>query len=66
MDHHRVLLVVTVVEAAVVAGMPSEAVAGEENDRNNEHNAGDDGDPGRDLEDLGGLVRRRHQCVRRC
>jgi len=49
--HHRMMLGV-VVEAAVT-GMPSEAVAGEENDRDDEHDPGDDGNPGGELEDPG-------------
>jgi hypothetical protein len=53
--HHRVVLVVAVMEAAVT-GMPSESEAGEENDRDDEHNPGDDRNPGRELEDLGCLV----------
>jgi len=53
--HHRVVLVVTVVEAAVTR-MSSEAVASEENDRDDEHDPGDDGDPGRELKDPGGPV----------
>jgi hypothetical protein len=46
------VLVVTVVTA--VACVPSEAVAGEENDRDNEHDPGDDGDPRRTQKDSGG------------
>ena len=50
------LHVVTVVEAATVTGMLAESEAGEEDDRDDEHDPGDDGNPCRELEDLGGLV----------
>jgi len=49
--HHRVVLVV--VEAAVVAGVPAEDEAGEKDDRDDEHDPGDDGNPGGELEDPG-------------
>jgi len=66
MPHHRVLHVVTVVEAAVTRMLP-EDIAGEEDDRDDEHDPGDDRDPGRELEDPGGPVyhlgwRRRRRC----
>jgi hypothetical protein len=57
MHHHRVVLVMSVVEAVV--GVPAEREAGEENDRDDKHDPGDDGNPRRELEDLGGLVWRR-------
>ncbi len=57
--HHCVVLVVAVVEAAVVTGMHAEPEAGEENNRDDEHDPGDDGNPCRELEDLRGLVWRR-------
>jgi hypothetical protein len=53
--HHGVVLVVTMVEATVTR-MPSEAVAGEEDGTDDEHDAGDDGDPRRELKDPGGPV----------
>ena len=55
MHHHRVVLVV-VVETTAMTGVPAEPEAGEENDRDVEHDPGDDGNPRRELEDLGGLV----------
>ncbi len=53
MHHHRVLLVVV---AAMVTGVLAEREAGEENDRDDEHDPGDDGDPRRELEDPVGLT----------
>ena len=64
--HHRVVLV-AVVEAAVTRMLP-EGVAGEEDDRDDEYDPGDDRDPGRELKDPGGPVyhlgwrRRRRRC----
>jgi hypothetical protein len=55
MEHHRVVLVVTVMEAAM-ARVLAESEAGEEDHRDDEHDPGDDGNPGRELEDPGGLV----------
>jgi hypothetical protein len=69
--HHRVVLVVTVMEAAMT-GMLAESEAGEEDDRDDKHDPGDDGNPCRELEDLGGPVyhlgwgRRRRCCCGRC
>jgi hypothetical protein len=54
MPHHRVVLVVTVVRATVVTGGLAEREAGEEDDRHDEHDPGDDGHPCRTQEDPGG------------
>jgi hypothetical protein len=51
--HHRVVLVVV---AMVVAAGLAEHEPGEEDDRDDEHGPGEDGNPGRQLEDLGGPV----------
>jgi len=53
MHDHRV--VVAVVEAAVVA-VVCQRHPGEEDDREDEHDPGDDGDPCRAKKDPGGLV----------
>ncbi|COZ21542.1 Uncharacterised protein [Mycobacterium tuberculosis] len=55
--HRRVLVVLPVVEAAVT-GMLAEDIAGEEDDRHDEHGSGGNGYPRRGFEHLGGLVRR--------
>lgn len=64
MHHHRVVLVVV---EATVTSVPAEREAGEEDDRDDEHDPGDDGNPRRELEDPGGPVwrcvcRRRRRC----
>lgn len=53
--HRRVLVVLPVVEAAVT-GMLAEDIAGEEDDRHDEHGSGGNGYPRRGFEHLGGLV----------
>lgn len=55
--HRRVLVVLPVVEAAVTS-MLAEDIAGEEDDRHDEHGSGGNGYPRRGFEHLGGLVRR--------
>jgi hypothetical protein len=56
MHHHRVVHVVTVMEAASMTRVLTKSEAGEEDDRDNEHDPGDDGNPCRELEDPGGPV----------
>jgi hypothetical protein len=53
---HESRVVLVVVMAAVVPSGFAEPEAGEEDDRDDEHDPGDDGNPRRELEDLGGLV----------
>ncbi len=53
MHEHSVVLVVTVVETAAMTGVLTQSEAGEEDDRDNEHDPGDDGNPCRELEDPG-------------
>jgi hypothetical protein len=67
MHHHRVVHVVTVMEAATMTRVLTKSKAGEENDGDDEHDPGDDGNPCRELEDPGGPVyhlgcRRRWRC----
>ncbi len=71
MHHHRVVHVVTVMEAAAMTRMLTESEAGEEDDRDDEYDPGDDGNPRRELEDPGGPVdhlgrRRRWWCCCSC
>lgn len=63
--HHRVWLVVVAVVAMVPAGL-TEHEAGEEDDRDDEHGPGGDGNVGRCLEDPRGPVDDDRLCRRRC
>ncbi len=56
MHHHRVVHVVTVMVTTTMTGVLTKSEAGKEDDRDDEHDPGDDGNPCRELEDPGGPV----------